>query len=198
MRTLGELRLQKAALTAAARSDDPTRHKCFLSYHVDDADEVAAFVEDYGEAFIAKVLGISLEDDFVDSDDTDYVMDQIREKYLTDSTVTIVMVGKCTWSRRFVDWEIYSTLRNDKNNKRSGLMAITLPSAADYDAKRPPGRVADNVLGQNGNEGYARWWKYPTSAEILRSRIEIAYAARSSRADLIDNSRPRRMANASC
>lgn len=198
MRTYGEQRLQKAALTAAARSNDPTRHKCFLSYHIDDADEVATFVDDYGDVFIAKVLGITPEDDFVDSDDTDYVMDEIRERYLTDSTVTMVMVGKCTWSRRFVDWEVYSSLRNDKSNKRSGLMAVTLPSAATYTGKKLPARVADNVLGSDGDEGYARWWKYPTSAESLRSRIEIAYGARSSKVDLIDNTRARRMANANC
>lgn len=198
MRTSAELRLQKAALTAAARSDDPTRHKCFLSYHVDDADEVATFVDDFGEVFIAKVLGIDPEDDFVDSDDTDYVMDQIREKYLTDSTVTIAMVGKCTWSRRFVDWEIYSSLRNDKSNKRSGLMAVTLPSTADYADKKLPGRAADNVLGTNGDEGYARWWKYPSSTEGLRSCIEIAYQARTAKAHLIDNTRARRMTNAAC
>lgn len=198
MRTSGELRLQKAALTAAARSDDPTRHKCFLSYHVDDADEVTTFVDDYGEVFIAKVLGITPEDDFVDSDDTDYVMDEIRERYLTDSTVTIVMVGKCTWSRRFVDWEVYSSLRNDKNNKRSGLMAVTLPSASAYVDKKLPARVADNVLGSDGDEGYARWWKYPSSAESLRSLIEIAYDARASKASLIDNTRSRRTTNAIC
>jgi hypothetical protein len=198
MRTSGELRLQKAALIAAARSSDPTRHKCFLSYHAEDADEVVTFVDDFGDVFIAKVLGISPDDDFVDSDDTDYVMYQIREEYLTDSTVTIVMVGKCTWSRKFVDWEIYSSLRNDKNNKRSGLMAITLPSAAAYAGKKLPARAADNVLGASGDEGYARWWKYPASQEGLRSCIEIAHAARAEKADLIVNTRPRRMTNASC
>ncbi len=85
------------SLTEAQKA---VRHKCFVSFHHADEDEVAKFIEDFEDAFIPKVLGVSDEDDFIDSDDTDYVMDQIREKYLTDSTVTIVLVGKCTWARR--------------------------------------------------------------------------------------------------
>ena len=51
-------------------------------------------------------------------------MDRIRDYYLTDSSVTIVLVGACTWARKYIDWEVYSTLRRDKNNRLSGLMAI--------------------------------------------------------------------------
>jgi len=78
------------------------RHKCFVSYHHTDQDEADKFIDEFEDAFIPRVLGVSDEDDFIDSADTDYVMDQIREKYLTDSTVTIVLVGKCTWARRYV------------------------------------------------------------------------------------------------
>jgi hypothetical protein len=180
------------SLTEAQKA---VRHKCFVSFHHADEDEVAKFIEDFENAFIPKVLGVSDEDDFIDSDDTDYVMDQIREKYLTDSTVTIVLVGKCTWARRYVDWEVYSTLRNDKNNRRSGLMAVTLPSAANYSGKQLPPRVSDNV---DDDKKYARWWKYPTSVSSLQSLIEEAFLARTSKGSLIVNSRERKKYNSSC
>ena len=126
-------RLALLAETAVRKSADPSRHKCFVSYHADDENEVAAFLESYGHVFIPRVIGLSEEDDFISSSDTDYVMDAIRQRYLADSTVTIVLLGRCTWSRLFVDWEVYSTLRNDRLNRRSGLMAINLPSIAnDY------------------------------------------------------------------
>ena len=115
-------RVQRAALLAEIRSNDQTRHKCFVSYHQDDEDEVIQFIDDYSSVFIAKVLGVSDDDDFIHSSNKDYVMRRIRELYLTDSTVTIVLIGKCTWARKYVDWEIASTLRNDSNNKRSGLL----------------------------------------------------------------------------
>ena len=55
-------------------------------------------------------------------------MRKIREKYLTNSTVTIVFIGECTKARKYVDWEIASSLRNDPNNGRSGLLGINLKS----------------------------------------------------------------------
>lgn len=75
-------------------------------------------------------------------------------------------------------------------------MAITLPSAVDASVKRLPARVSDNVV--NRDEGYARWWKYPTSANGLRSMIEWSFDARTSRTALIDNTRSRRLKNAVC
>lgn len=186
-------RLIRVAESAAAKGDQ-TRHKCFLSYHASDSDEVADFVEDFGDVFIPRVIGVSEEDDFIDSDDTDYVMDRIREKYLRDSTVTIVLIGQCTWARRFVDWEVYSSLRNDKLNRRSGLMAVTLRSRADKD-RQLPARVGDNV---DDDKLYARWWKYPTSGSSLKNMIQEAFDARTTKAHLINNKRDRRLRNASC
>lgn len=190
-------RLLKAAWTAERSTTDPARHKCFLAYHSEDADEVADFVERFATVFIPRVIGITDADDFVDSTDADYVMDCVREKYLADSTVTIVMVGKCTWARRYVDWEIYSTLRKDKKNRLSGLMGVTLPSVAES-PRTPPTRLADNLKGTNNADGYARWWRYPTSDEQLRGYIEDAFQARTARPQLIDNTRARKIHSSPC
>jgi len=188
MPTDSHRRLEAIAKRASSRSTNPERHQCFISYHQDDETEAEDFIDTYSDVFIAKVLGVSDEDDFIGSDDTDYVMRRIRELYLTDSTVTIVLVGKCTWARKYVDWEIASTLRNDDNNKRSGLLGITLPSAANHSGKQPPARLQDN-LPPTGGAGYARWKKYPTSKSSLSDWIDDAFSARtsSSRYELIDN-----------
>ena len=184
--------LIKKGLTEAQKA---VRHKCFISFHHADNDEVRQFIETFESVFIPRVLGVSDEDDFIDSPDTNYVMDQIRERYLTDSSVTIVLIGKCTWARRYVDWEVYSTLRNDKYNRRSGLLAITLPSAANYSGKQLPPRVADNV---NDADGYARWYKYPSTQANLQALIEEAFTSRISRAALIKNTRERKIRNSIC
>jgi hypothetical protein len=188
-------RLQLLAERAIRKSADPKRRKCFVSYHVVDEHEVAKFIEDYGAVFIPTVVGVTDDDDFVDSEDTDYIMARIREKYLSDSTVTIVMVGKCTWSRRFVDWEIYSTLRAYKTYPVSGLLGITLPSVANDPNRQLPPRLADNV---DDSKKYARWWKYPSSADGLRGCIEEAFDARTSKKHLIDNSRARKVNSSAC
>lgn len=175
-----------------------TRRKCFISYHHDDENEVRQFIQNFDhdqDVLIARGIGASMAGDIINSDNDDYIKARIREKYLRDTTVTVVLVGKCTWARKFVDWEVAASLRNTSTASRSGLLAITLPSAADYYHKQLPARVADNM---DGEDGYARWWKYPTSASSLADCIETAHDARSTRAHLVDNTRELRSHNTSC
>ena len=77
------------------------KHKVFLSYSKADKDAFDKFCDTFGNTFIRRSM--VMEDGLIDSTNTDYVMSEIRKRYLKDSTVTIVLVGKCTWSRRFVD-----------------------------------------------------------------------------------------------
>lgn len=173
-----------------------TRRKCFISYHHADEAEVEQFIQtfDHGrDVFIARGIGASMPGDIINSTDPDYIKSQIRAKYLRDTTVTIVLVGRETWGRKFVDWEIGASLRKTATASASGLLAITLPSAANYSGKKLPARLDDNVSGESG---YAHWWKYPSSSEALANLIEIAYSARTGKADQRDNSRPLRMRNA--
>ncbi len=193
----GELRLARLAEAYAAKTYD-TRHKCFLSYHSEDADEVADFVDAFGTAFIPKVIGISEEDPLISSSNTDYIMDRIREKYLTDSTVTMVLMGKCTWARRFVDWEVYSSLHRGKVNRLNGLMAVNLPSITASDVSKLPPRVDDNLPRTNGPDRFARWYQYPTTASEVQGWVDNAFDARVNRQALIDNSRPRKINSSSC
>lgn len=188
-------RAQRIAEAASSRKIDATRRKCFVSYHVDDIDEVSEFLDTFGEIFIPRCVGVTEEDDFVDSDDTDYIKRRIREQYLTDSTVTIILLGSCTWARRFVDWEISSSLRNDPSNKRSGLLAMPLPSMNN--SATLPARVKDN-WHQDDASSYVLYRSYPTTNSALRNSIEGAFAARTSKSNLVDNSRELRMKSARC
>jgi len=96
--------VQAFAERVSAQKVDATRHKCFVSYHLADIDEVTTFLDDFATEFIPRSVGVTEEDDFVDSTDNEYIKRRIREEYLTDSTVTIVLLGGCTWARKFVDW----------------------------------------------------------------------------------------------
>ncbi|MGH3349707.1 MAG: TIR domain-containing protein [Nocardioides sp.] len=189
-------RLQRVADAAAARKIDRTRHKCFVSYHADDMLEVETFIDDFGSEFIARSVGVTVEDDFIDSDDPEYIKRRIREEYLTDSTVTIVLLGKCTWSRKFVDWEISSSLRNDTNNRRNGLLVYPLPSMNN--SATLPGRIGDNWTEGDQAASYARYRTYPASAPAIRSNIESAFSDRTSKGHLVDNSRVLRERSSSC
>ena len=195
MSTYSQMReVQRLAELASLRKSDRSRHKCFISYHVADIVDVKNFVESFGSEFIPRSVGVTEDDDFVASTDTDYIKRRIRDEYLADSTVTIVLLGSGTWGRKFVDWEISSSLRNDITNRRSGLLAIPLPSMKNM--ARLPDRVRDNWVSGNEAASYAYFRSYPTSLQALRANIEEAFQARLAKASLVDNSRALRERNA--
>lgn len=161
-----------------------SKRKVFIShYHVDDK-QVKDFVDKFAKEkgiFIPKIVGDEY-DTTINSDDPEYIMRKIREDYLTDSTVTIVLIGNETYKRKYVDWEIASTLRNDPNNKRSGLIGIYLPGKKGSEV---PPRLNDNV-----KTGYAKVYDYPQYAHIELERwIESAYEERDN-GYKVDNTRP--------
>lgn len=191
-----QTQLQVRANNLAQLSNYLMKHKCFVSYHVADMDEVESFVDKYRSAFIARCVGVTEEADFVNSTDEEYIRRRIREDYLTDSTVTIVLLGKCTWSRKFVDWEISSSLRNDSSNKRSGLLAIPLPSMDNK--PKLPDRIRDNWQDDDEVNSYALYKPYPTSIQQLKQLINSAFDSRSTKGDKVNNSRGLSKRNSFC
>lgn len=174
-----------------------TKRKVFISFYQGDRPEVGNFIDQWSNqegVFTAKALGTSDEDDFIDSNDPEYVMTRIREKYLGDSTVTIVLIGSCTHSRRYVDWEIKSSLRRGTYTP-NGLLGILLPSQR-LPAFLPP-RFEKNWQTGEAN-CYARYHSAPTSASELGLWVEDAYAARTFRAHLIENPQDMMGYNAKC
>ena len=189
--------MERNYLIEALRKSQKSKHKVFISYHEADIDEVNDFIKEFSSeknVFITRTLDMKQE--IIDSSDTDYVTRRIRELYLKDSTVTLVMIGKCTWARRYVDWEIQSSLRQGKTVIPNGLLGIKLLS---YNNNSYPARINKN-LKQNDKQKdcYARVIDYPSKKEILASYIDDAFNARTSRAHLIVNPRDRFKYNKFC
>ena len=102
--------------------------RVFISYHhAKDQwakDELQRWNDHYG-------LFTDVSVDTYDVDDnlpTERIRCIIRDDYLRDSTVTIVLVGTETKGRKHVDWETYSSMFNGAVNKQSGILVIQLPS----------------------------------------------------------------------
>lgn len=182
------------SLVAEALDRITPRRKCFISYFSEDIDQVREFLKDYGDVFIPKEIGVSDADDFIDSTNTDYVMSKIRGIYLDDSTVTICMIGSCTHHRRYIDWELKSSLRQG-NYTPNGLVGILLPGIKHHHL---PPRFNDNWNEEDESFAYAILREYPKTEIELRSWIEEAFSRRSTHADLIVNSRLRLLNNRKC
>lgn len=176
---------------------DHTRRKIFVSFFQGDRHEVDDFIFMFAHReriFIPKALGVSSNDDFINSTNTDYVMGEIRRRYLGDSTVTVLLTGRCTHSRRYVDWELKSSLRRG-SFVPNGLLGILLPSAGPT-AHLPP-RFNEN-WSQGEHARYALFRGYPSSGSELANWIEAAHRRRTSHASLIANSADMMRHNAMC
>ena len=171
--------------------------KVFVSYYHGDQQEVNKFVNDFSNVCIFKTVGVKEGDFTFDSNNPQYIMRKIREDKLEDSTVTIVLVGSCTHSRRYVDWEVKASLQSGQSLP-NGLIAINLPYMGSKGLLPP--RVEENI-SKNSNKqdtGYARYYTYPSSNEQLEAWIEDAYNARTQRAHLIKNTNVMMKYNSRC
>ena len=103
-------------------------HKVFISYHHDNDQfykEELLRMNGRNQIFIdASVDTDDIDDDLPD----DSIREIIRDEYLRDSTLTLLLVGLETKTRKHIDWELYSSMYDGVVNKKSGIIVINLPS----------------------------------------------------------------------
>lgn len=155
------------------------RHKVFVSYHHANDQHY----RDLFEALFSKHFGVFISQsvqigEISDSLSTDYVRAKIRDQYLRDSTVTVVLIGTNTWQRKHVDWEISSSLRSTLLNSRSGLLGILLPTHPSYHTRHfDPGIVPPRLV-RNQERGYAAIYNWTFDAPTVATWIQHAFDKR--------------------
>lgn len=103
-------------------------HKCFISFKTEDSEYKKKIQDDLKIDMIDKSLNEAIE-----SDDEDYIMRKIRKEYLSDSTVTIHIIGSYSAENRgvkeqkYIKRELQASLYNGKDNNRNGILGIVLP-----------------------------------------------------------------------
>ena len=106
-------------------------HKCFISFKKEDESYkkiIQSWVDDNKVDMIDKSL-----DTPIDSDDENYIMRKIREDYLSDSTVTIFLIGNYSAEdlgheeQKYIKRELQASLYNVVGTSRSGILGVVLP-----------------------------------------------------------------------
>lgn len=166
-----------------------TRRKVFVSYHhANDQLYRNAFENFFAinhGIFISKSVQIG---DIDIGNNTDTIRQKIRDEYLSDSTVTVVLIGKETWQRKHVDWEISSSIRETKNSTRSGLLGITLPTHPNYNQPTYTPGIVPPRLANNEANGYANIYNWSNNPADVAQWIETAFQNRNIKTP--DNSYP--------
>lgn len=155
------------------------RHKVFVSYHHANDQAYRDRFESLFTCFYDIMVPRSVRIGNIDSSlNADTVRQLIRNEFLSDSTVTVVLVGKDTWRRRHVDWEIAASVRDSRDFPRSGLLGIILPT---YPRPKPkaylpqtiPPRLHDNVAC-----GYASLHDWSENPHEVQQWIHAAFRRR--------------------
>ena len=107
-------------------------HKVFISYHHDNDQRYKEALVEFGERHSIFVDRSVDTGDIPDTWTDEQIRRAIRDRYLRDSTVTVVLVGTETRRRKHVDWEIHSSMYDGSVNKRSGIVVINLPGISNY------------------------------------------------------------------
>lgn len=155
------------------------RHKTFISYHhANDEFYKTSFHHLFGNIHDV-MIPWSVEIGDIDPNlKTATIRQRIRDQYLRDSTVTLVLIGSQTWQRKHVDWEIYSSLRDTQSNPRSGLLGILLPSHPDYRNERISPYTIPPRFYDNWKIGYAKLYKWGTNPMEVQEWIHEAFMNR--------------------
>lgn len=120
-------------------------HKVFISYHHRDQaykEKLSQFGES-NHIFIDRSVDTG---DIPDALSDETIREKIRDEYLRDSTVTILLVGQETKGRKHVDWELYSSMIDGKINKKSGILVVNLPSTGSDGVRAPHGEKEKQVV----------------------------------------------------
>ncbi len=124
-------------------------HKVFISYHHDYDQKYKEALIEFGKRYSIFVDRSVDTGDIPDIWTNEQIRRTIRDRYLRDSTVTVVLVGTETRRRKLVDWEIHSSMYDGSVNKRSGIVVINLPGISNYfNAPLWESRKATNISGR--------------------------------------------------
>ena len=138
------------------------KHKVFISYHCADS---------YYKNYL-----IMLNDLNNIFDDHSYhvpempphtrkktIMREIWENGLKDASVTLLLVGKDTRRRKYIDWEIQLSMIDEGKHKRCGILVVNLPTFYENNSE---------FLTAHGDLEESKLYPHVTEWEEVNSREE--------------------------
>lgn len=190
------------------------RHKVFISYYHHDDQIYKDILINMQELNLETwQLQSIFEDCSVhenEIDDTGLTSEQIRciirDEYIKDATVLILLCGQNTRKRKHIDWEIHAAMYNSDKNPQMGILVINLPTInqsvrASTNEEKPllsdnghwfslktrqefeqyypymPSRIIDNFI-KDVPITVVEWNRVQGDPQILKQLIDNAYSRR--------------------
>lgn len=207
------------------------KHKVFISYYHRDDQVYKDHLINMTEWDSNKCQFVSIFDDYSvhenEIDDTgmtdEQVRREIRDNYIKNSTVLILLCGDNTKLRKHIDWEIHASMYDSDTNPKMGILVINLPnssqsmiaccqdeeyimdphiswrpldkSISNLQKKYPflPQRIITNLAREDVKISIVNWDVISSDSEKLKSLIDNAFNRR--KTNNYDHSEPLRRKN---
>ncbi|MFH1231303.1 MAG: TIR domain-containing protein [Planctomycetota bacterium] len=137
------------------------KHKVFISYHHANDEGYKKALLKLNELYELFVDASVDTGDIDENLDDETIRQKIRDEYLKDSSITIVLVGTETKNRKHIDWEIYSSMFNGSVNKQSGILVINLPTTECTNYTASHGKDEKSIVYPENND----WFSITTRTE---------------------------------
>ncbi len=164
----------------------PVRRKVFVSFHHKDQ----SYRNEWDRLTSGVFINKSVYPGDIDTENgEEYIARLIRQDFISDASVLVVLVGPRAYCRKHVDWEIAAAL-DPRTGGRCGLLGILLPNHPDFGPAKSwssanlPGRLADNAFS-----GYAKIYDSTTNLTWIKTWVETAFAERITLKDKARNGR---------
>lgn len=157
--------------------------KVFISYHRADTkarEHIEDLLKDNDIPFYAVPKDVNF-----DGENHQYIKDTILQGMI-DCDVLLCIVGKDTYTRPHVDWELHEALKGNVNNRR-GILSVMLENRRDsknnIDYATFPNRLEDN-------EDYIAIEQYASLQDRLKDALDEALDNSRNRYIQVNNRRP--------
>lgn len=127
-----------------------SKHKVFISYYHDEDQ----YYKDELERINSKV-GLfddwSVRDGDIDDEgmSAEQIRRYIRDNFMKDATVLILLCGQNTKKRKHVDWEIHTAMFDTEKNPKMGILVVNLPTINSF--VRARGEKEKSLVSNNTN-----------------------------------------------
>ena len=190
------------------------RHRVFVSYYHHDDQRYKDYLIKMQEFNIETMQMQSIFEDFSvhekEIDDAELSSEQIRciirDEYIKDATVLILLCGENTKKRKHIDWELHAAMYDSPANRQMGIIVINLPTIkqgirasseeekpllsdfgqwysidnrAEFEAQYPymPSRIIDNFV-KGVPITVVEWSRIENHPTILKQLIDNAFNRR--------------------
>lgn len=185
------------------------KHKVFISYYHYDDQNYKDLICDYwnanGELFDDYSVNDGDIDDTNKSDET--IRREIRDKYIADATVLVLLCGANTKKRKYIDWELHAAMYDTEKNPKMGILVVNLPSSGNnvravtdreknivspfsswttfttreqFEAHYPsaPSRIIDSLCNAQSDITFVNWDTISRNHMLLKELIDYAFIRR--------------------